>query len=55
LKLVERLARGWGSMVHYSPVVRGGFLRAMVTLLVTISDFGTEDPEGGGSQLTESI
>jgi len=42
-------------MLHYSPFMRDGFLLAMVTLLVTINDLGTEDPEEGGSQLTESI
>jgi len=55
LKLRERLARGRGSMVHYSPIMRDGFLRAMVTLLVTIADLGTEDLKEGGSQLTENI
>ena len=42
-------------MVHYCPIMRDSFLRAMVTLLVTIPDLGTEDLEEGGSQLTESI
>ena len=54
LKLREHLARGRGSMVHYSPVMRDGFLRAMVTLLVTIPDLGTEDPEEASSQPTEN-
>jgi hypothetical protein len=42
-------------MLHYSPVMRDGFLRAMVTLLVTIADLGTEDLEEGSSQPTENI
>jgi hypothetical protein len=42
-------------MVHYSPIMRDGFLRAMVTLLVTIPDLGTEKRKEGGSQLTENI
>jgi hypothetical protein len=53
LKLRGRLARGWGSMVHYSPVIRDGLPRATVTLLVTIADFGREDPEEASSQPTE--
>jgi hypothetical protein len=55
LKLRERLARGRASMLHYSPVMRDGFLRAMVTLLVTIDDLGKKDPEEGCSQLAENI
>jgi hypothetical protein len=55
LKLWGHLARGRGSMLHYSPIMRDGFLCAMVTLLVTIADLGTENLEEGGSQLTENI
>jgi hypothetical protein len=40
-------------MLHYSPIMRDGFLRAMVTLLVTIPDLWREDLEEGGSQPTE--
>jgi hypothetical protein len=40
-------------MVHYSPVIRDGLPRATVTLLVTIADFGREDPEEASSQPTE--
>jgi hypothetical protein len=54
LKLRGRLARRRGSMVHYSPIVRDGFLHAMVTRLVTIDDFGMEDPEEASSQPTEN-
>jgi hypothetical protein len=54
LKLRGRLARGRGSMLHYSPIMQDGFLRAMVTLLVTIPDLGAENLEEGGSQLTEN-
>jgi hypothetical protein len=42
-------------MVHYSPIMRDGFLRAMVTLLVTIPDLGRQDLEESGSQHTEKI
>ena len=55
LKLRERLARGRGSMLHYFPIMRDVFLLAMVTLLVTIPDLGTENLEEGGLQLTENI
>jgi hypothetical protein len=55
LKLRGRLARGRGSMLHYSPVMRDSFLRVMVTLLVTIPDLRTENRKEGGSQLTENI
>jgi len=41
-------------MVHYSPTMRNSFLRAMVTLLVTILVSGMEDPEGASSQPTEN-
>jgi hypothetical protein len=42
-------------MVHYSAIVRNSFLCAMVTLLVTILDFGMKDPEEGSSQPAENI
>ncbi len=54
LKLRERVARGRGYMIHYSPVMRDGFLLAMVTLLVTLLDLGTEDLEEGSSQPNEN-
>jgi hypothetical protein len=54
LKLRGRLATGGGSMLHYSPVMREGFLRAMVTLLVTIDVLGMEDPEEASTQPTEN-
>jgi len=41
-------------MLHYSPIMRDGFLHPMVTLLVTILNLGIENLEEGGSQLTES-
>ena len=42
-------------MLHYSPIMRDGFLVAMVTLLGTIADLATGKLEEGGLQLTEKI
>jgi len=42
-------------MLHYSSIMRDSFLRAVVTLLVTILVSGMEDPEEASSQPTENM